>query len=194
VRAGGPPDLAFSHFGIFATDPTALGDFYVRVLGFTITDTGALPTGALVFLSRDPEEHHQLVLCSGRPAGSYNSVNQISLRCNEGLDWLRHIQAAAGTESGVTEVRTVSHANAISLYFKDPEGNRVEIFVDAPFYCEQPQRVAVDLSESDEAIWKMVEEHARSQPRFMSRAEYIKQMAAKMEAQKARQRGGFPAA
>ena len=25
----------------------------------------------------------------------------------------------------------------LSLHFKDPEGNRVEVFVDAPFYCEQ---------------------------------------------------------
>lgn len=38
----------------------------------------------LVFLSRDPNEHHQLVLASGRPAESnppgFNVINQISLR------------------------------------------------------------------------------------------------------------------
>ena len=179
------PALSFSHFGIFCSDPTALGDFYVRVLGFTITDKGSLPHCSLVFLSRDPTEHHQLVLCSGRPEGSFNTVNQISLRCNDGLDGLRKIQAAAATEKGVAEILPVSHGNAISLYFKDPEGNRVEVFVDAPYYCEQPQRVAVDLSETDEAIWAKVEAHARSQPRFMLRAEWVELMREKMRAQHA---------
>ena len=180
-----PPSLSFSHFGIFSTDPTSLGDFYVRVLGFTITDRGTLPSGALVFLSRDPEEHHQLVLCSGRKEGSPTTVNQISLRCADGLDGLREVQAAAAAESGVTEVVSVSHGNAISLYFKDPEGNRVEVFVDAPFYCEQPQRVPVDLTESDDVIWRRVEEHARSQPKFMPRAEWVAKMRAQMDAQRA---------
>ena len=134
------PLLSFSHFGMFATDPDALGAFYVRVLGFTITDTGTLPSGALVFLSRDPTEHHQIVLCAGRPEGSYNQVNQVSLRagCLEDLRCIRRLLAA---EPAVTDVVAVSHGNSVSLYFKDPEGNRVECFVDAPFYCVQPQRV-----------------------------------------------------
>tara|TARA_B110000208_G_scaffold190098_1_gene253177 strand:+ start:927 stop:1508 length:582 start_codon:yes stop_codon:yes gene_type:complete len=178
-------NLSFSHFGIFSTDPDTLGDFYVRVLGFTITDTGTLPSGALVFLSRDPEEHHQLILCSGRPEGSFNTVNQISLRCGDGLAGLRAIFAAASAEEGVTEVLPVSHGNAISLYFKDPEGNRVEVFVDAPFYCEQPQRIAVDLAEDDATIWAKVEDHAKSQPKFQPRAVWVAAMRAKMDAQRA---------
>ena len=49
-----------------------MGRFYQDVLGFTRTDKGSMPGpgGALlelVFLSRDPEEHHQIVFCSGRP-------------------------------------------------------------------------------------------------------------------------------
>ena len=47
-------------------------DFYTRVLGFTVTDGGELETAegsmTIVFLSRDPREHHQIVLASGRPA------------------------------------------------------------------------------------------------------------------------------
>ena len=180
-----PPALAFSHFGMFATDPEALGDFYVRALGFTVTDQGALPSGALVFLSRDPKEHHQIVLCAGRPKGSYNQVNQVSLRASC-LEDLRSLRCLVEAEPGVTEVVSVSHGNSISLYFKDPEGNRVECFVDAPFYCVQPQRVAVDLAQSDGAIWAEVEKHARSQPKFMPRVEWEEQMRQKMAAQQAR--------
>ena len=165
------PALSFSHFGMFATDPDALADFYVRVLGFTITDTGALPSGALVFLSRDPTEHHQIVLCAGRPEGSYNSVNQVSLRAGA-LDDLRTIQRLAAAEPRVKAVLPVSHGNAISLYFLDPEGNRMTCFVDAPFFCAQPQRVAVDLSQSDAEIWAAIKTHTHTQPKFMTRAQW----------------------
>ena len=43
--------------------------FYTRLLGFTVTDRGQLQGAAgpvsLVFLSRDPDEHHQIVLATG---------------------------------------------------------------------------------------------------------------------------------
>eukprot|EP01051_Picozoa_sp_SAG22_P010571 SAG22_NODE_958_length_6301_cov_4.995324_2_plen_86_part_00 len=47
------------------TDVEGLGKFYEEVLGFTRTDKGSMPGpgGApieLVFLSRNPEEHHQV--------------------------------------------------------------------------------------------------------------------------------------
>eukprot|EP00937_MAST-01D_sp_MAST-1D-sp2_P004873 g4873.t1 len=172
-------DLSFSHFGIFARDPKSLGSFYVRYLGFTVTDTGTLPSGDLVFLSRDPTEHHQIVLCSGRPEGGFNTVNQISLRTTS-LDALRELAASLGSEPSVSEILPVTHGNAISLYFRDPEGNRCEVFIDAPFYCQQPQRVAVDLSKSDTEIWSFVEEHARSQPNFKSRDEWMRGIREKM--------------
>ena len=62
------PQLTFSHLGIFVRDLAAMADFYTTRLGFTVTDRGALPGVDLVFLSRDPDEHHQIVLASGRPA------------------------------------------------------------------------------------------------------------------------------
>ena len=34
------PDLRFSHFGFFVRDMTRMEDFYVRVLGLTVTDRG----------------------------------------------------------------------------------------------------------------------------------------------------------
>lgn len=186
-----PPPLSFSHFGILARDTKALSEFYVRVLGFTVTDRGDLPGNmSLVFLSRDPTEHHQIVLCSGRPDGGVNTVNQISLRADK-LESLREIHRAIQREAGVTEIFPVTHGNAVSLYFKDPEGNRIECFVDAPFYCEQPQRVAVDLSKSDEEIMAMVEAHARSQPKFKTRAAWVEEMRALMAAQAANRRAAF---
>ena len=120
-----------------------------------VTDRGELPSGALIFLSRDPEEHHQIILCSGRPPSGFNTINQISLRARN-LTVLKAIHKKVSEMDGVTDIQTVSHGNALSTYFRDPEGNRVEVFVDAPFYCEQPQRVKVDIHASDATIWRKV--------------------------------------
>ena len=84
------PNLKFSHMGFATTNLAEMEDFYTRVLGFTVTDRGEVMGGMkLVFLSRDPEEHHQLVLVSGRPENlpenpyhpQFGSViNQISFK------------------------------------------------------------------------------------------------------------------
>lgn len=67
-------------------------------------------------------------------------------------------------------MQPVIHGNAISIYCRDPEGNRLEIFMDTPWYCEQPLREPVDLGEADEAIMSRAEGLAASRPNFMPRA------------------------
>ena len=177
------PELAFSHVGLFVHDLERMEDFYRRVLGFTVTDRGELPAPSgrvgLVFLSRDPREHHQLVLATGRPpAVEFNVVNQISFRV-PGLPALRHFHAVLGDEP-VSAMVVVTHGNAISLYFRDPEGTRIELFFDTPWHCEQPVREPVDLSRSDEDILAETERLARSLPGFTSRESWMADLAGRM--------------
>ena len=75
-----PVSLTFSHFGFFVIDLPLMKKFYSETLGFYITDEGQFANGqSLVFLSRDPDEHHQLVLVDGRPDDKlFNIINQIS--------------------------------------------------------------------------------------------------------------------
>ncbi len=177
------PAVAFSHLGFFVRDIARMEDFYTRVIGFTVTDRGGLGTVQLVFLSRDPEEHHQVVLASGRPDDlRFNLINQISFRV-EGIAALRRFNGMLLEEERggrVSELRPVTHGNAISIYFRDPEGNRIELFFDTPWYCEQPVREAVDFTHSDEEIMRHCEAVARSLPRFMPRAQWVAQMKARM--------------
>lgn len=177
------PALAFSHLGIYVTDLAAMRAFYTRVFGFTVTDEGVLqrPDGAvdLVFMSRDPAEHHQLVLASGRPASiGFNVVNQISFRVPD-LAGLRAMHACLVGEP-VSEVRPVTHGNAVSLYFRDPEGNRIEVFCDTPWYVQQPLAVPVDLALDDSALMQAVEAHARGLPGFRPVGEWRAEMARRM--------------
>ena len=58
---------------------------------------------------------------------------------------------------GATEMRPVSHGNAWSIYFKDPEGNTVEAYLDTPFHVPQPHGKPLDLAKSDEQILRETE-------------------------------------
>jgi catechol 2,3-dioxygenase len=164
-----PESLALSHMGLYVRDLDRMASFYKDVLGFTQTDTGNLGPVQLVFLSRNPAEHHQIVLASGRPAeATYSVVNQLSFRVQDLLT-LKYVYSSAIDESDVSDMVAVSHGNAISIYFRDPEGNRIEVFLDTPWYCEQPLRELVDLSEPDDMIMAKTEALARSRPKFQSR-------------------------
>jgi len=163
------PTLSFSHVGIFVRDVPRMEDFYTRVMGFAVTDRGELDTPRgrvfIVFLTRDPREHHQIILASGRPAElPFNPINQISFRMGD-FAGLREMYRAIQGEA-VTEVSPVSHGNALSVYFRDPEGNRLELFVDTPWYVDQPMRIPMDMSLSDTALWDWAEKSARALPGY----------------------------
>jgi catechol 2,3-dioxygenase len=148
--------------------------FYREFLGFLVSDSGSLGTVRMVFLSRNAYDHHQIVLVEGRPPeAKFSVINQISLRV-ENLDALRHFHAKAA-EHGATNVHAVTHGNAISVYFWDPEGNRVEVFIDTPWYVQQPLREPIDLSLPDQEVWRWAEAHARTLPGFQPVADWRQQ-------------------
>lgn len=169
--------LVFSHMGFYVRDLERMARFYQDVMCFTVTDRGNLGHVQLVFLSRDPAEHHQLVLATGRPADlSFSVINQISLRVPD-LATLRLARDRVAADADVTELLCATHGNAVSIYFRDPEGNRLEVFMDTPWYCEQPLREPIDLDQSDEAVMARAEAIARSRPRFQPRAQWQAGMA-----------------
>ena len=168
--------LVFSHMGIYVRDLERMALFYKDVLCFFETDRGDLGSVQLVFLSRDPSEHHQIVLATGRPADqTFSVINQISLRVPD-LASLRTVRDRVQADPDVNDLVCTSHGNAVSIYFRDPEGNRLEVFMDMPWYCEQPLREPIDLDQSDEAVMAAAEALARSRPKFRTRAEWLKEM------------------
>jgi len=164
--------VSFSHFGIYVTDLARMTDFYTRVLGMLVSDRGQVPGGSdLVFLSRDPDEHHQIVLATGRPSGvPFNVVNQISFKLPALAD-LKAMHARA-RRKGIVQRRVVTHGNAWSVYCADPEGNRVEVFVDTPWHTPQPVVEPFDIEAPIEAIERETEALCRNRPGFMSRSEW----------------------
>ncbi len=178
-------DLRFSHVGIHVHDIAAMERFYVDLLGFTVTDRGELSRGSktmdLVFLSRDPNEHHQIALVSGRPFPlGYNVVNQLSLRVGS-LAALKAFHRRFVAQR-VREIHPITHINAVSLYAHDPEGNRLELFWDTPWHVPQPLALPIALDEDDDRLLEWMEAQAWSTPGFLPKAEWARQMAERMEA------------
>lgn len=162
-----------SHFGIYTTDLPKMVDFYCQVFDLTITDEGRGYTfkNDLVFLSASQDQHHQLVLVSGRPKeATFSTVMQISFMVPT-IQFLRDIREKA-LARGATQMRGLNHGNALSIYFADPEGNTVEAYLDTPFYVAQPHGDPLDLGKSDEEIMRETEEICRKDPTFMPLKEW----------------------
>lgn len=179
------PGLTFSHLGIFATDIEKQASFYKTWLDFTETDRGTLPGPQgliqLIFLSRDPDEHHQIVFVSGRPphgADAFNTINQISLKADS-LQTLQSFHQRL-QQAPVTELQSVTHGNALSIYFRDPESNRVELYVDTSWYVDQPCRIAAPFELPTPQLLAWAEDHARTLPGFRPRSQWRAEMARRM--------------
>ena len=84
--------------------------------------------------------------------------------------------------SAFNGVSPISHGNALSVYFRDPEGNRVELLIDTPWYVPQPHRFKVDIMQAEEQVWAAVEKEARATPGFKSRKEWMGEIERKIAA------------
>lgn len=181
------PNLMFSHMGLSVKDIDKMEAFYSHTLGFTVTDRGTAGGMKLVFLSRDPQDHHQIVLATGRPdqlpANTANpqfgpSVNQISFRMGSLADLrdiLERLQAGGGSD-----VFPANHGIAWSIYAHDPEGNNLEFFVDTQWYITQPFLIPLEFAKSDAEIFEQTRSLCESSAGFEPYADWRKKVAARM--------------
>lgn len=177
-----PANLSFSHVGFYVHDLAKMEAFYTRVLGFVASDRGIARGNPIVFLSRNPKEHHQIVLAEGRVGGTEAKVvNQVALRAGS-LQDLRDMVAALEQEDEASDIDPINHGNAWSVYFRDPEGNRLEVFVDSPWYVEQPLIEPLDLSQSDEEIHARTKEAYSGSPSFRPAEEWQAEFGEKLKA------------
>jgi catechol-2,3-dioxygenase len=145
---------SLGHIGLFVSDYDMMRDFYTRVLGFTVTDEAR--DRGMCFLSAHPEdEHHELLLAAGRQAldGS-PQIQQMSFHV-DGIQALREFRVAF-IEEGVNITSEVTHGNAASIYFDDPEGNRLEVYYAIPVDWPQPFRKPIDLSQDNDSVLKQI--------------------------------------
>ncbi|HUA55170.1 MAG TPA: VOC family protein [Candidatus Sulfotelmatobacter sp.] len=172
-----------SHVGLYVSDVPKMIDFYTRVLGFVVSD--AAEDGRISFLSRNPSDHHQVVLVRGRATDLETPmVQQVSFN----VGTLANVQRAFRKvrAAGCQGIDPICHGNAWSVYFRDPEGNRIEMFCDTPWYVPQPLGFKIDLDKPEDELHRETEAVCRAKPGFKPmeawRAEIAQKIAAKLEA------------
>ena len=112
--------LSWSHAVLYARDEAKMVDFYTRVLGFEVTDRGPLVEGTpdVIFMSQDPEEHHQLGMTAIRQGEEPpNTVHHFAFRV-EAFEDVREMARKLEPIEGI-EITPLSHGNALSIYFND---------------------------------------------------------------------------
>jgi len=177
------PQLRLRHMGMFVRDVDRMAAFYKEVLGFIETDRGPANGQFVVFLTRHPAAHHQLVLSSGRPesSGPTDGLQQISFMVDR-LEDLRCMHRIVTSRDDISDISPRDHGNAWSLYFRDPEHNRIETYLDTPWHIAQPHHIHLDLSLSDEEILKRTEAHVRADPTFKPMAQFNREQSEMMRA------------
>ncbi|HTQ34557.1 MAG TPA: VOC family protein [Stellaceae bacterium] len=144
-----------SHFEIRAHDQQAMEAFYTGVLGFIVSDRGRLTAGPaagreLIFLSHSPHEHHQIVLIPCDTTDQGGGIGHVAFRVDS-LDEVRSVYDKVRALP-FTKPEPVSHGNTWSVYFRDPENNRIEIFTQTPWHTTQPCRFDVNYDQDDAAL------------------------------------------
>lgn len=138
-----------------------------------VTDQGfGRSTGTtLVFLSSSADHHHQLVLAASRPEdAAFSTIMQLSFLVPS-IASLRESRDKA-LAAGASNLLCLNHGTSLSVYVDDPEGNRIEIYYDTPFYIPQPHGDPLDLDQSDDAILRETERLCRADPGFMPREDW----------------------
>ena len=148
---------SLGHVGIVCDDFLNMRDFYTRVMGLTVTDES--PERSSCFLSGDPEtEHPQLALGQTRgpddPGGARpktQGVGQISFIV-ESMDALKMLYRRV-KDDGRRIDNVVTHGISCSVYFFDPEDNRIEIYYKTGYIVKQGFSRPIDLeNQSNEEI------------------------------------------
>ena len=159
--------LEVAHAVLYVHDVEAMIAFYRDTLGFEVTDRGPLGPEEIVFMSQIASAHHQVAFITGRPEPEpSNSINHVAFRSSGTLDDLRALNKTLQADERVTAIIPLTHGNAWSVYFRDPEYNGVEVFLDTPWHVQQPQGQPLDLDKSNDEIVEFTRAHFSTEPEF----------------------------
>lgn len=168
--------LRWSHCVLYVRDLEKMLAFYNEVLGFEVTDRGPMIPGAddspeLCFLSQVGSDHHQIAFANVRGDGPSTTLDHIAFRV-ESLGDVRAMFARLEENAAATGHQSnpapIAHGNAWSVYFEDPEQNRIEVFCDSPFHVQQPQLQPWDPGLNDDELLAWTKTTFGDQPGFSS--------------------------
>src|SRR5439155_26533793 len=108
-------------------------------------------------------EHHELCLMEKHEMVGPKGVQQASFRCAS-LDDVLSFKKVVAEESVPIDIE-VTHGNAVSIYFFDPDGYRLEVYWKTPREVHPPFAAPIDLTQNEDGVMQQVDEAiARMRP------------------------------
>lgn len=164
--------VRWSHCVLKVRDLDAMVEFYCDALGFEVADRGELgPEQKIAFLSGSSSDHHQLGLITGRSDDDTTSLDHNAFRV-ESIEDVQSMVQWVADDNRIGDGFPVTHGNAVSVYFNDPEGNGIEIFCDTPWHVEQPQVAGWNPAKSPDEVLAGVRDKFQAAPGFGPIDEY----------------------
>lgn len=143
------PKAHMAHISLTAQNPTALAAFYQDL--FNMDVVGGAANGATVFLASDAaEESHDIVF------NRDSALAHMAFKVETLADLLAGYHAL---RSRGIPVLTQNHGVSLATYFRDPEGNGIELYWPtgrSDFYLPVIRPIDLDLPE--EALRQIVNE------------------------------------
>jgi catechol 2,3-dioxygenase len=119
--------------------------FYRDVLG--LREVGRYG-GNMVFFSATGANHHDLAILkvgadAARPQEPYTGLCHVALKIGDRIEELRAAKSQL-EKQGIAIKRIENHRVSQSIYISDPDGNEVELYVDADpaIWAREPSAVA----------------------------------------------------
>jgi catechol 2,3-dioxygenase len=132
------------HVVLRVTDLERAERFYSGLLGLPIVTRFDQDGMKMTFFTLGNHHDFAVMEVSGEGSSAAESavgLHHVAFKIGDSLDELR--EAKAHLEAGGVAVNPVNHEVTQSLYFSDPDGNGVEVYVDgSDVWKREPDRVA----------------------------------------------------
>jgi catechol 2,3-dioxygenase len=117
--------------------------FYTGVLGLHEVGRRDFGEGPMVFLSTGHTHHDVALVDAGAGATPGANLHHFALKIGESLDDLRAAQRQLDAD-GCDTLMTLDHHVSQGIYVRDPDGNMIELYVDADpaIWAADPSEVA----------------------------------------------------
>ena len=130
------------HIVIRVSDIDRALDFYTGVLGLHEVARRDFGEGPMVFLSTG-HAHHDIALVAAGPVARGDNLHHFALKVGDSLADLVGVRSTLEAD-GVEIHMALDHHVSQGLYVSDPDGNLIELYVDADprVWRDDPAQVA----------------------------------------------------
>ena len=84
----------------------------------------------MAFLSTGNSHHDIALVAANSPSSGPGSLHHLALKVGDSLEDLRHVKQALAASSIIVHM-SLDHRVSQGIYISDPDGNLIELYVDA---------------------------------------------------------------